>query len=194
IAVDQIPMQYMSAGGHGLSLVVRARGDAMALLPAVRAAVAGAGNDQPVYSVRRMSDVIAASLAAQRFMMWLLTAFAGLAVVLAGIGVYGVLAYAVAQRTQEVGIRMALGAAPAQVLGMMLRQGVQLAGIGAGLGLVGALLTTRFLASDLYGVKATDPLTLTAATLLLLALAALASFLPARRAAGVDPIEALRDV
>ncbi|HWG37228.1 MAG TPA: ABC transporter permease [Terriglobales bacterium] len=191
-AIDQIPMQYMSAGGQGLSLVVRAAGDPMTLVPAIRAAVAGAGNDQPIYGVTRMTAVVAASLAAQRVMMWLLASFAILAVLLAAIGVYGVLAYAVAQRTQEVGIRMALGAEPNRVLGMMLRQGLGLAAVGAVIGIAGALLTTRFLKSNLYGVAATDPATLAGVTLLLLGLAALASYLPARRAARVNPIAALR--
>ena len=192
LAIDQVPLAYMTGAGQGVSLVVRTAGDPMTALPAVRAAVAGAGNDQPVYGIRTLSQVIAASLAGQRFMMILLVSFAGLAVILAGIGVYGVLAYAVSQRTQEVGVRMALGAAPGRVLRMMLGHGLALAGVGAVLGLAGALLTTRFLASDLYGVRPTDAPTLAAVTALLLALAALASYLPARRAARLDPTVALR--
>src|SRR6185312_271072 len=160
-------------------------GDQMAVLPAVRRAVAGAGNDQPVYGVQGLSQMIGASLAAHRFLMDLLVAFAVLAVILAGIGVYGVLAYAVAQRTQEVGIRMALGAAPSQVLRMILNHSLKLAAVGAAIGVVGAVLTTRFLSSDLYGVSATDVPTLAAVTALLLGLAALAGYIPARRAARV---------
>ncbi|HEY7856586.1 MAG TPA: ADOP family duplicated permease, partial [Terriglobales bacterium] len=191
--IDQVPMQFMTAGAQGISLVVRAAGDPMTVMPGVRAAVAGAGNDQPVYGVKTMDAMIASSLSAQRFIMTLLGGFALLAVVLAGIGVYGVLAYTVEQRRQEVGIRMALGAAPGRVRGMMLGHGLRLGIIGAAIGLGGAMLTTRTLAGELYGVKPNDPLTLIGVTVLLLGLAALASFVPAARAARVDPMLALRD-
>ncbi|MGH3185413.1 MAG: FtsX-like permease family protein, partial [Streptosporangiaceae bacterium] len=193
LTIDQVPLQYMTAGGQGISLVVRTAGNSLAALSAVRAAVAGAGNDQPVYGVETMNHIIAASLASQRFMMTLLALFAALAVVLAAIGVYGVLAYAVSQRTPEVGVRMALGADPGRVLRMMLGQGLALAGTGAALGVAGAVFATRLLASDLYGVKPGDAVTLAGATALLLSLGLLASYVPARRAARVDPVVALRE-
>jgi predicted permease len=192
MAVDQVPMQYMTAAGQGVSLVIRTQGDPMTLLPAVRRAIAGPGADQPAYDVYTMNQVIATSYATRRFLMELLAGFAGLALALAAIGVYGVLAYAVAQRTQEVGIRLALGASPDAVVRMMLGRGLLLAGLGAGIGLIGAIAGGKLLASDLYGVHAGDAATLAAAVGVLLAVASLASFIPARRAARVDPTIALR--
>lgn len=191
--VDQVPMAYMVGAGQGVTLVARTRGRPEAALAVIRRAVAGPQNDQPVSQVASMNDVIAASRATQRLLLWLIGGFALLAVALAAIGVYGVLAYAVQQRTGEIGVRMALGAAPGRLLRETLGGGLRLAAVGAAVGVAGALLTTRLLASNLYGVSATDPVTLAGAVVLLLAIAALASYLPARRAARVDPMVALRE-
>jgi ABC-type antimicrobial peptide transport system permease subunit len=140
-----------------------------------------------------MDDVLAATLATQRFTMSLLIIFAALACVLSAVGLYGVISYLVAQRTHEMGIRMALGAHANDVQRLVLRRGLTLAAIGTGLGLIGAIAATRVLASQLYHVvSATDPLTLGTAVAGLFTVAGLASYIPARRASRVDPIVALR--
>ncbi|MGH9478708.1 MAG: FtsX-like permease family protein, partial [Terriglobales bacterium] len=190
--VGQVPLAYMAGAGQGVTLVARTRGRPEAALAAIRHSVAGPQNDQPVSQVASMDDVIAASRSTQRLLLWLLGGFAGLAVLLAAIGVYGVLAYAVAERTGEIGVRLALGATPSRLLRDTLGGGLRLAALGAVLGIGGALATTRFLTANLYGVSAADPATLAAAAVVLLALAALASYLPARRASRVDPMQALR--
>jgi ABC-type antimicrobial peptide transport system permease subunit len=130
--------------------------------------------------------------ATERFSMVLLTGFAGLALVLAGVGIYGVIAQSVAGRTREIGVRLALGARPAGVLGLVFRQGLTIAGAGLALGFAGALAATRVLRAQLFGITPSDPVTLAAAVVLLGAVAAAAVWLPARRAARVAPMEALR--
>lgn len=192
MAIDQIPLQYMAAAAQGADLMVRTAAAPLGVVAAVRTAVAGPGRDQPIYGIETMDGIIADSVAQRRFLMELLGMFAGLAVLLAGIGIYGVLSYQAAQRTHEIGIRMALGARPGAVAGAMLGRGARLALWGTAAGLIGAALTTRYLASSLYGVAPMDPVTLAAAAGFLFALALLASYLPARRAARVDPVIALR--
>ena len=174
------------------NLVVRTTGAPLAMADSVRKAILEVDPSQPVANLRTMEDVIAASVAQRRFIMLLLGGFAGAALLLAAIGLYGVIAYAVSQRTREIGIRMALGANRSDVLGLVLGGGMKLAGIGVVVGIAAALGLTRVLTKLLYEVKPIDLPTFTGVSLLLLLVALLASWLPARRAARVDPMVALR--
>ncbi|HET8646098.1 MAG TPA: FtsX-like permease family protein, partial [Vicinamibacteria bacterium] len=164
---------------------------AVAMEP-VRRAVARADKDVPITRVRTMDQLVAASWGDRRFNLGLLGAFAGLALLLAGIGIHGVTAYAVARRTREIGVRMALGARAADVLRLVLRQALSLAVLGLLAGLAGALALRRLVAGMLFGVGPSDPLTLAGVAAAAVAVAVLASLAPARRAAHVDPAEALR--
>jgi putative ABC transport system permease protein len=177
---------------HALNLVVRTHGDPGSLRSAVLAQVHSLDPQLAVANIQTMTRVIRSSLAGPQFNTILLATFAGLALFLASIGVYGVLSYAVARRTHEIGIRVALGAQKCDVLNMIVRQGLTLALIGIAAGIVGALGVTRFLSSLLYGVEPTDPLTFIAVAVILLTVALLASYIPARRAMKVDPMVALR--
>jgi putative ABC transport system permease protein len=176
----------------GAPLIVRGPGDPARLAGPVRAAVAAVDPDLPLDRVQTMTEVVAASLAQSRFKAVLLALFAGLALVLAMVGVYGVISYSVAQRSHEIGIRMALGAQTGQVLRLVVRQGMTQVLIGLALGLAGAWYASRFLAGQIYGLSATDPLTFVAVPLGLAAVALVANYLPARRATRVDPLDALR--
>ena len=162
------------------------------IVAAVRQAVWSVDPTQPVSNVRTMEAVMLEAVARRRFSTLLLGAFAGVAVLLAALGTYGVIAHSVARRTQEIGIRMALGARPIDVLRMVLGQGTRLAILGAVLGVVCALALTRLMGSLLFGVSPTDPMTFFLTALVLPAIAVLASFVPARRATRVDPMIALR--
>jgi putative ABC transport system permease protein len=174
------------------TLLVRSAGDPLALARAVRNAVLAIDPTQPVFDIRSMDDRLAESLATRRLSMTLVALFSGLALVLAALGLYGTLAYAVAQRTREIGIRLALGAQRAVVFRLILQRGMSLVGIGLGVGLSASLICGRLLANFLYGVGARDPLTLALVVFVLAAAALLACFLPARRATHVDPMIALR--
>jgi putative ABC transport system permease protein len=185
-----VPLQQSPLGV--MSLVVRVQGSPLELVPAVRRVVASTSKQTPVYNIKTLAQLLSQSVAQPRFTTLLLGIFAALAVVLAATGLYGVISYSVAQRTHEIGIRMALGAEKSDVLKMVAGQGLKLALIGVGIGIIGALVLTRFLASLLFGVKPTDPLTFIAVSLILIAVALLACYIPARRAAKVDPIIALR--
>ena len=173
-------------------LAVRTAGDPMSVANAVREQVWAVDNDQPVTGVMPLETMLADYLAPRELQSSLIGAFAGFALLLAALGIYAVLAFSVAQRTQEIGVRVALGAQPRDILRGILKQGLRLAGLGAAIGVAGALTLSRLLASLLFGVSATDPLTLFAAVAVLLAVAAVACFIPARRAMKVDPMVALR--
>jgi len=177
------------------SVAVRVEGSAApeSLGPAVRAAIWSVDRDQPVWKLRSLETLMGGSLVAQRLTTRLLAGFAAAALLLAGLGIYGVMSHAVAQRTREVGIRMALGARGAQVLRQVLGEGMVLTALAAALGLAGAFAATRLLSSQLYGVSAKDPATFATVPLILAAVALAACYLPARRASRVDPVEALRE-
>ena len=173
-------------------LVLRTKGDATSVAGAVRQAVWSVDKDQPISHVRTMDQVFGAAISQERFQALLLGLFAALALVLACIGLYGVISYAVAQRTHEIGVRMALGARPRDVLRLVLRQGMSLTVVGLVLGIAIGSVATRVLSDLLYGVTARDPLTFVGVPILLLVVAFLACYIPARRATRIDPLVALR--
>jgi len=173
-------------------LVVRGASERSSLISAVRGVVKDLDRDQPVYGVASMEQLLSRSTAPRRFNMTLLAVFAALALILAGVGVYGVMAYAVTERTREIGIRMALGAQTSDALKLVIRQGMRMTLIGVALGLMGAFALTWLMKSLLFDVKPTDPMTFIVIALLLTVVALLACWIPARRAAKVDPIVALR--
>ena len=176
----------------GYNVAVRSTGDPRRMEQTVRRAFLSTDNTQPVFHVRPLEDYVAESLAARRFTLMLLGLFGGLALVLAAVGIYGVISYAVSLRTREFGIRMALGAARKDVLQMVLRQGLKLAATGLVLGIVASVVFTRFLTALLFQVKPADMMTTLAVLLMLAAVALLANYLPAHRASHVDPNVALR--
>ncbi|HKH48354.1 MAG TPA: ABC transporter permease [Thermoanaerobaculia bacterium] len=188
----QMYLPYAQAPMPSLAVVVRTASDPAAVTAPVAAKVHELDPEIPVYAVRTMEEVLALSSAQPKFYMLLLGAFALIALLLAAVGIYGVIGYTVRQRTQEIGIRMALGASRERVLRMVVRQGLTLAALGAVAGLLGALLATRGMQSLLYEVSATDPAIYLTVAVVLVAVAAVASWLPARRAAGTEPLLALR--
>jgi putative ABC transport system permease protein len=175
-----------------MNVVIRTAGDPASLVPAVRQALGGIDPDIPMANVATMDQLLDESVAEQRFRTWLLGGFAGLALLLAGIGVYAVISYSVSQRTGEFGVRMALGAQRHDVLRLVLGQAAQLAGIGLLIGIVGAFALTRTMSSLLFSVSASDPISFAIACVVLVAVALLASFIPASRATKVNPVVALR--
>jgi len=178
---------------NGMFLVARTASNPAALSAAIVGQIHAVDSKVAVYEVRTMQDRLYASLARQRFSTAMLGAFALFALILAAVGVYGVMAYLVSQSTHDIGLRMALGAQPANIVGMVMRQGMKLAAFGIAAGLIGAAALTRVMAGLLFGVSATDVPTFAAVTLLLALIALLATYIPARRATGVDPIVALRE-
>jgi predicted permease len=188
----QLFMPYDQAPVEALSVVLRTSGDPGSLASEVRPVVRALDPDLPVYELQPLSEMVATSISQSRFYMLLLGGFAVIALVLAAVGIYGVIAYAVRQRTQEIGIRMALGASRDRVLGMVVGQGMVLALVGAAAGLLGAFVATRGMRSLLFEVSASDPATYAGVALVLVAVAAVAAYLPARRAARTEPNLALR--
>ena len=194
--IDGVPHIYVSTyqdSNKRLSVVLRTSLSATALEPQIRHEIQSIDPGLPVFGVASMNDVLDRSLASRRFSADLVGGFAGLAVLLASIGIYGLLAYMVGQRSREIGIRMALGARREDILRMFLRKGVALAGVGVVVGLVFSASSASVMASLLYGVRPHDPAVFLIVPLLLFAVAVLASYLPARRATKVDPLSAFRE-
>jgi ABC-type antimicrobial peptide transport system permease subunit len=173
-------------------MVVRTGGDPAQMAGAARQAVREVDRSLPAFSITPLADVVSETVADRRFSMLLLGLFALVALFLAAVGLYGVVAYTVTQRTQEIGLRMAIGAEPGQVLRMIIGGGMKLAAIGVAVGIAGALALANLVASMLYGVTPFDPASYAGTAGVLLAVAALACWLPARRAMRVDPLVALR--
>jgi len=178
--------------GQEASLLVRTDVEPASLVSAVRTAISEVTRDAPITRVRPMNQVLAESVASSRFNMILMTVFAGVALIMASIGLYGVISYSVSQRTHEIGIRMALGASRPSVLGLVVRNGMTLAFVGAALGVIASLALTRLISSLLYAVSPTDPLTFLTITLIISAVSLIATVVPAHRATRVDPMVALR--
>jgi ABC-type antimicrobial peptide transport system permease subunit len=177
---------------RGGFLVVRTPGDPMAIAGAVRAQIRALDPGIPVANIRPMTDVVSTALATPRLTGFLLGTFAAIAMTLAAVGIYGVLSYLVARRTHEIGIRLAVGAARSQVMGLVLKQGLTLAGVGIVIGIGAALLLTRLMQTLLYQVRPSDPGTFATVSLVLAMVALLAALLPAYRATRVSPLIALR--
>ena len=177
---------------RAMNVVVRSATEPAGLTGAVTREIRTLDPDLPIYKMRTMEERVEASLAERRFSMLLLTLFAVLALGLAAIGIYGVMSYLVGQGTREFGIRLALGAAPRDLLLLVVRQGMSIAVVGMVLGLAGAFALTRFMRTLLYGVQASDPVTFAAIAATLTLVALVACFVPARRAARIDPIVSLR--
>jgi putative ABC transport system permease protein len=188
----QVYLPYAQNRVFDLTLLVRADVEPISLVSAVRSAVLVVDKDQPVSEIATMEEVLADSVAGKKFSTVLLFIFGAGALMLAAIGIYGVIAYSVSQRTSEFGIRLALGAQKSDVLGMVLRQGLGLVCGGIVLGLIGAVALTHLLASLLFGVSTTDLVTFSAVPIILGVVALLASYIPAWRATRVDPMNALR--
>jgi len=193
---DPNPMVYAAtataAMWNPMNLVIRTSTDPSSYVSGVRSALASVDPNVPVYEIRTVDELLSSSLGSRRFTMFLLVSFAGVALLLACVGLFGVMAYLVSQRTHEIGVRLALGARPGDVFRLVIGRGMALAAVGSALGLGGAWALGRFLETLLYEIKPSDPVTLASAPVLLLAVALLACYVPARRAMKVDPMVALR--
>jgi putative ABC transport system permease protein len=189
---SQVPEQNLPSRVRRLNVIVRAQSDPLSLASPIRQQVMSIDRDQPVYNMRTMESKIYDTIAVQKFSMLLLSIFAFVALALAAVGIYGVMAYSVSRRRHEIGIRMVLGAQTADIFRLVIGQGMTLAFIGLGIGLVAAFVLTRVLSSLLYQVSAKDPIIFIAISLLLAAVALLANFIPARRATRVDPMVVLK--
>ncbi|PWT90072.1 MAG: ABC transporter permease, partial [Blastocatellia bacterium] len=183
---------YYQMSLQGMTVVVKTAGDPNDLISVARQQVKNIDSDQPIYGIRTMNEIRAESVAPERLNLTLMSIFAGIALVLAVVGIYGVMSYSVTQRTHEIGIRMAIGASPKDVFRMILGQGMKLAVIGVALGLVGAYALTRLMATMLFGVEPTDKVTFVTITIVLTGVALLACYLPGRRATKVEPVISLR--
>ena len=187
----QLPGKAMAQSASGISVLVRSQ-NTVSVFDSVRRASTEMSNQQVVFGAQTMNDIIANSLAERRFSMTLLGIFAGVALGLASIGIYGVISYLVGQRTQEIGVRIAMGAQRSQVLGLVLAQGAAMSAIGAAIGLGAALPLTRLMGTLLFAVSTADPLTYLCVVAILLVVSVAACWLPAHRAARMNPVDALR--
>lgn len=183
---------FNQLGSGGMTVIVKGQSDPNQLISSLRQQVKAVDPDQPIYNIRTMNEIRSESVASERLNLTLLSIFAGIALVLAVVGIYGVMSYTVTQRTHEIGIRMAIGAQPRDVFKMVIGQGMLLALIGVGLGLIGAFALTRLMATMLFDVAPTDPATFAVIAVLLTSVALLACFIPGRRATKVDPVISLR--
>jgi len=174
------------------TIVVRTDGDPRDLVPAARGEIRAIDKDQPISYIRTMEEIVGRSVSQRRFNMFLLAILAGLALLLAAVGIYGVISYSVEQRTHEIGLRMALGAQPGDVRKLIIRRGMALTLIGVVIGLIAAFGLTRLIKTLLFEVSATDPVTFVVIAILLAGVSLMACYLPARRATKVDPIIALK--
>ena len=191
---DGHPYVYRAIGTSrgGLSIELRTKRPFAEIMPLIRAQVRAVDSSLPIYQEKTMQMQLDDAAANRRGILWLLAAFAGIALILSAVGIYGMLAYEVTHRTKEIGIRGAIGATRTQIVTLILKQGLIKTGLGLAIGLGGALALSRFLEKLLFDVKPIDPLVFAGVALLLLLVAVLASWLPARRAAKVDPMVALR--
>jgi ABC-type antimicrobial peptide transport system permease subunit len=188
----QIPDNLMALAAGGAAVVVRTEGDPASIMKLVRRSVQELDSREVIYGVQTMDQVLAGALAPRRLSMILLGVFAGLALVLACVGIYGVVSYLVGQRTHEIGVRIALGAQRSDVMRLVLGEGAKMALVGVVAGLAAAFGLTRLMANQLFGVTAHDPLTYAAVAVLLMLVALFACYVPARRAVRLDPVAALR--
>jgi ABC-type antimicrobial peptide transport system permease subunit len=188
----QVPDPLVRRWSELMSIAVRTTIPPTSVLGSLRRAVRGSTGDRVLYEIRTVEQLANDSLSRQKFLLLLLGIFAGLAMLLACIGIYGLLAYLTSQRVPEIGLRMALGASARNVLGMVLRQSAQIILVGVAAGAIGAVIAARILESSVAGVRSIEPLTFAAMVALLIAAAFLASFIPARRASRVDPMTAMR--
>jgi putative ABC transport system permease protein len=188
---DPGPEIYMPASASA-DILIRAAGNPLSLVPSIRARIQSVDRSQAIYDVYPLEERISESLRGNRTLTWLLGMFAGLAALLAAVGIYSVISHSVSQRTRELGIRIALGAESGDVRGLVLRKGMLPVLAGVALGIAGALATTRVLRSFLFGVKPDDALTFMGVALLVIGIGLLACYIPARRATKIDPMEALR--
>jgi putative ABC transport system permease protein len=192
-SVPQIYLSLYQDTPKELAIFLRGDLNASAIPKEVRAMVQSVNPELPIYGAKTLDDAVSASLEQRRFSMDIVAAFAITALLLAALGIYGVISYIVSERTRDIGIRLALGADRGKILAMVLRQGLELAMAGAALGLVGSVIVSHLMAGLLYGVMPTDPLTFVGVTLVLTGVALAACYIPARRAMRVDPMIALRD-
>ncbi|MBA0089177.1 MAG: FtsX-like permease family protein, partial [Acidobacteria bacterium Pan2503] len=188
----QLPEKLMPLAAGGVAVVLRTAGDPAGVMGQVRKAVGQHDSREVIYGVQTLDSVIAGSLAARRITMFLLGVFATLALVLASVGIYGVISFMVGQRTHEIGLRMALGAQHRDVMRLVLGEGAKMALVGVAVGTAAALGLTRLMVNELFGVAPQDPLTFAAVAIVLTLVALLACYLPARHAVRVDPMVALR--
>jgi len=187
---DQVANDYYFFAPR--DLVIRTTGDPLKLAATAREAVWSVDSQQPVSNIQTMDEIVAEEITDQRMAMILLGSLAGLALLLAAVGVYGVLSYAVSQRTQEIGVRMALGARPSSIMLMIVGNGGRMLVIGTGIGIAASLLLTRLMSSLLFGVGPRDPFIILAVVIVLGIIAMLACCIPARRATTIDPLSAIR--